>query len=70
MITDREIALERALVAILGAAIASGLNMKLLMDSAVSDLRCNAYCCGAEYPHSSNAILMLCDAHSEALTKV
>lgn len=70
MITDREVALEEALVAILGAAIASGLDVKLLMDSAVSNLRGNASCCGAGYPHASNAILVLCDAHSEALTNV
>ncbi|MFJ7797193.1 hypothetical protein [Pseudomonas sp. NPDC096950] len=68
--TNREVALEQALVAILGAAIASGLDLKMLMDRAVSDLRGNASCCGVGYPHASNAILALCDAHSEALTKV
>lgn len=38
MITDREVALEQALVAIIGAAIASGLDVKTLMDDAAAGL--------------------------------
>lgn len=67
MITDREVALEQALVAIIGAAIASGLDVKTLMDDAAAGLLGNASYRWVGYPHVSNAIQVMSDSHELAL---
>ncbi|MEO8640914.1 hypothetical protein [Pseudomonas sp.] len=68
MTTDREVALEQALVAIIGAAIASGLDVKTLMDNAAAGLLGNAPYRWVGHPHVSNAIQVMSDAHAQALT--
>lgn len=68
MVTDREVVLEQALVAIIGAAIASGLDVKSLMDNAAAGLLGNASYRFVGHPHVSNAILVMSDAHAQALT--
>jgi hypothetical protein len=67
MITDREVALEQALVAIIGAAIASGLDVKTLMDNAAAGLLGNAPYRWVGHPHVSNAIQVMSAAHELAL---
>ena len=67
MITDREIALEQALVAIFGAAIASGLDVKGLVSNATEGLLGNASYRWVGHPHVSNAIQVMSDAHAQAL---
>jgi hypothetical protein len=67
MMTDREIALEQALVAIIGAAIASGLDVKSLMDNAAAGLLGDASYRWVGYPHVSNAIQVMRNAHAQAL---
>lgn len=67
MTTDREIALEQALVAIIGAAIASGLDAKSLLDNAAAGLLGNAPYRWVGHPHVSNAIQVMSDAHAQAL---
>ncbi len=59
MVSDREIALEQALVAIIGAAVASGLDVKSLMDNATAGLLGNAH------PHVLNAIKVMNDAYDQ-----
>ncbi|QVW25321.1 hypothetical protein KJF94_07030 [Pseudomonas hormoni] len=68
MKTDREVALEQALVAIIGAAIASGLDAKNLIDNAATGLQGNAPYRWVGHPHVSNAIQVMSDAHAQALT--
>ena len=68
MITDREIALEQALVAILGAAVASGLDAKVLVENATAGLLGNAPYRWVGHPHVSNAIQVMSDAHAQVLT--
>ena len=68
MTTDREIALEQALVAIIGAAIASGLDAKSLLDNAAAGLLGNAPYRWVGHPHVSNAIQVMSDAHAQALS--
>ncbi|MHC8293574.1 hypothetical protein [Pseudomonas sp. LB3P58] len=68
MITDREVALEQALVAIIGAAISSGLDVKTLMDNAAAGLLSNAPYRWVGHPHVSNAIQVMIAAHAQALT--
>ena len=65
MVSDREIALEQALEAIIGAAIASGLDVKSLIDNATAGLLGNASYCWAEHPHVSNAIKVMIDAYDQ-----
>ncbi|CAG8866820.1 MULTISPECIES: hypothetical protein [Pseudomonas] len=67
MVTDREIALEQALVAIIGAAIASGLDVKSLMDNAAAGLLGNASYRWVGHPHVSNALQVMIVAHAQAL---
>jgi len=66
MVTDREIALEQALVAIIGAAIASGLDVKGLMDNAAAGLLGNASYRWVGHPHVSNALQVMIDAYDQA----
>lgn len=68
MITDREVALEQALVAIFGAAIAGGLDVKTLIDNAAAGLLGNAPYRWVGHPHVSNAIQVMGKAHEVALT--
>lgn len=68
MITDREVALEQALVAIIGAAIASGLDVKALLDDAAAGLLGNAPYRWVGHPHVSNAIQVMNKAHEMALS--
>ena len=68
MITDREVALEQALVAIIGAAIASGLDVKTLLDDAAAGLLGNAPYRWVGHPHVSKAILVMNKAHEMALS--
>ncbi|OXR38889.1 hypothetical protein PSJE_01355 [Pseudomonas jessenii] len=65
MVSDREIALEQALVAIIGAAIASGLDVKSLIDNATAGLLGNASYRWAEHPHELNAIQVMIDAYDQ-----
>ncbi|MNF71335.1 hypothetical protein D3C84_532830 [compost metagenome] len=67
MVTDREIALEQALVAIIGAAIDSGLDVKSLMDNATAGLLGNASYRWVGHPHVSNALQVMIVAHAQAL---
>jgi hypothetical protein len=67
MVTDREIALEQALVAIIGEAIASGLDVKSLMDNAAAGLLGSASYRWVGHPHVSNALQVMIDAHAQAL---
>lgn len=67
MIVDREVALEQALVAIIGAAIARGLDVKALMDDAAAGLLGNASYRWVGHPHVSNAIQVMSDFHELAL---
>lgn len=68
MITDREVALEQALVAIIGAAIASGLDVKTLLDDAAAGLLGNATYRWVGHPHVANAIQVMNKAHEMALS--
>lgn len=70
MSTDREIALEQALVAIIGAAIASGLDVKSLMDNAAAGLLGNASFRWVGHPHVPNAIQVMRDAHAQVVDTV
>lgn len=70
MMTDREVALEQALVAIIGAAIAGGLDVKALLDSAAAGLLGNAPYRWVGYPHVSNAIQVMSNAHAEAVRAI
>ncbi|MFV0934582.1 hypothetical protein [Pseudomonas jessenii] len=68
MVTDREIALEQALVAIIGVAIVRGLDVKALLDDAATGLLGNASYRWVGHPHVSNAIQVMKDAHVQAVT--
>jgi hypothetical protein len=70
MITDREVALEQALVAIIGAAVASGLDVKKLMNTAATGLLDNASYRWVGHPHVSNAIQLMSDAHAQVVDTV
>ena len=65
MVSDREIALEQALVAIIGAAIDSGLDVKSLIDNATAGLLGDASYRWVEHPHVSNAIKVMIDAYDQ-----
>lgn len=67
MITEREIALEQALLAVIGAAIASGIDVKSLIYNAAGGLLENASYRFVGHPHVSNAIQVMKDAHEQAL---
>lgn len=67
MATDREIALEQALVAVIGAAKHRGLDDKDLVDHACALLLGNIIR-SVGHSHVSNAILEVGKAHTEVLT--
>lgn len=68
MTTDREIALEQALIAVIGAAKSRGHDEKDLVDHASALLLGNNILRRVEHPHVGNAIRELSDAHAEVLT--
>lgn len=68
MATDREIALEQALVAVIGAAKHRGLDDKDLVDHACTLLLGNNIIRSVGHPHVDNAILEIGKAHTEVLT--
>lgn len=67
MATDREVALEQALVALIGAAKNKGLDERALVEHAAALLLGNNQIRYVEHPHVSNAVQALSDAHTEAL---
>lgn len=67
MATDREIALEQALVALIGAAKHKGLDERALVDHAGALLLGNNQIRYVEHPHVSNAVKALNDAHAEVM---
>ncbi|HGM5580797.1 TPA: hypothetical protein ACKP22_002484 [Pseudomonas putida] len=68
MATDREIALEQALVAVIGAAKSRGIDDKDLVDHACALLMGNDLIRSVGHPHVSDAILEIGKAHTEVLT--
>lgn len=68
MATDREIALQQALVAVIGAAKHRGLDDKDLVDHACALLLGNNIIRSTEHPHVGDAILEIGKAHTEVLT--
>lgn len=70
MATDREIALEQALVAVIGAAKFDGLDEKNIVDRATALLLGGNSLRNVEHPHVSNAIREISNAHAEALARL
>ncbi|WP_323150742.1 hypothetical protein [Pseudomonas glycinae] len=68
MATDREIALEQALVAVIGAAKSLGHDDKKLVDHALALLLGNNILRRVEHPHLDAAIKEISAAHAEVLT--
>ncbi|MOA26434.1 hypothetical protein D3C78_1472280 [compost metagenome] len=70
MTTDREIALEQALVAVIGAAKFDGLDERNIVERATALLLGNNSLRYVEHPHVDNAIREISNAHAEALTRL
>ncbi|RVD76826.1 MULTISPECIES: hypothetical protein [Pseudomonas] len=68
MATDREIALEQALVMVIGAAKSRGYDDKDLVDHAVAMLLGNNVLRRVEHPHVDDAIREISGAHAEVLS--
>jgi hypothetical protein len=68
MITDREIALEQALFAVIGAVVASGLDSSALIESAKAELLEGAHYRWVGFPHLSNAIQVLNVTHDKVIS--
>lgn len=68
MATDREIALEQALVMVIGAAKSRGYDDKDLVDHAVAMLLGNNVLRRVEHPHADDAIREISGAHAEVLS--
>lgn len=68
MATDREIALEQALVAVLGAAKHKGLNDSGLVEHATALLLGGNPLRYVEHPYVTMAIQEVSDAHAKALS--
>lgn len=68
MATDREIALEQALIIVIGAAKSRGYDDKDLVDHATALLLGNNMLRRVGHPHVDNAIRELSDAHAEVLS--
>jgi hypothetical protein len=66
--TDREIALEQALVIVIGAAKSRGYDDKDLVDHAAAMLLGNNVLRRVEHPHVDAAIREISDAHAEVLS--
>lgn len=66
MSTDREIALEQALIAVLGAAQDSGVSVAILANAAKGLVLDNSKYRSVEHPHVSNT----CDAIDSAVAEV
>lgn len=70
MATNREVALEQALVAVIGAAKFDGLDEKGLVDRAIALLLGGNALRVVGHPHVSDAIREISDAHAEAFTRL
>lgn len=70
MTTDREIALEQALIAVIGAAKHKGWDDKALTEHATALLLGNNQLRHVGHPHVSNAIKEISEAHNEALVRL
>ncbi|MNF08640.1 hypothetical protein D3C80_2091030 [compost metagenome] len=68
MATDREIALEQALVAVIGAVKHEGIDEKNIVDKATALLLGNNILRRVEHPHVDNAIREISNSHAEVLT--
>lgn len=68
MPTDREIALEQALVAVIAAAEAEGVNTQELLSSAHGLIIGHSPFRRVEHPYVTMACQEISDAHAEALT--
>lgn len=68
VLTYREIALEQALTAIIGEAIASGLDTNTLISKSIAGLASGATYRWVGYPHVENAVEVLIKAHAQAVT--
>lgn len=67
MSTDREIALEQSLVALLGAAMHNGVDDNSLVSRAVGLILGNGQFRTAGHPYVSMSVQELSDAHAKAL---
>lgn len=70
MATNREVALEQALVAVIGAAKFDGLDEKNLVERATALLLGGNALRVVDHPHVSDAIREISEAHAEALTRL
>ncbi|BDU09941.1 hypothetical protein PRtIB026_A37770 [Pseudomonas sp. RtIB026] len=70
MATVREIALEQALIAVIGAAKVEGHDEKQVVDRAVALLLGNNVLRTVDHPHMDNAVKEISDAHAEALVRL
>jgi hypothetical protein len=68
MMTDREIVLEQALFAVIGAVVASELDSSALIESAKAGLLEGAHYRWVGFPHLSNAIQELSVIHDQILS--
>lgn len=67
MLTDREIVLDQALMAVLSESIASGLDTKTLVDNAIAGLLRGTTYRWVGFPHVENAVQALNNAYSQAV---
>ncbi len=70
MATDREIALEQALIAVIGAAKHKGWDEKVLTDHATALMLGNNALRHVEHPHVSNAVREINEAYNEVLVRL
>lgn len=70
MATVREIALEQALIAVIGAAKVEGHDEKQVVDRAIALLLGNNLLRSVGHPHVDNAAKEISDAHAEALARL
>lgn len=68
MTSDREIALEQALVAVLGAALVNGVDDKALLDRAMGLILGNGKFRTVDHPYVTMAAQAISDAHARAHT--
>lgn len=70
MATVREIALEQALIAVIGATKVEGHDEKQVVNRAIALLLGNNALRSVDHPHVDNAAKEISDAHAEALTRL
>ncbi|AIN57946.1 hypothetical protein [Pseudomonas soli] len=70
MATVREIALEQALIAVIGATKVEGHDEKQVVDRAIALLLGNNVLRSVDHPHVDNAAKEISDAHAEVLTRL